>query len=228
MKLLTVDGIDVIVEKKRVKNLNLRITRGGVLCSVPMYVSYAEAEGFIRSRAEWIKKKCTEMGSVSSADNTVNEMKSGDRVILFGEEKEILFVPSEKSGADLIGDTVVIRAQRDSTPESRKEIFSELASMLLREKIEPMMSRWENVMGVEKIPWTVRKMKTRWGTCHVTERRIWFSVMLSEKRNALIEYVVVHELCHLFVSNHGEEFKALMTKYLPEWKELRRELNNRR
>lgn len=226
MKLLTVDGIDIAVEKKRVRNLNLRITKKGVYCSVPMYVSYKEAEEFIRTKIPWIRSKLKEMPS--DADIPECEYKTGDKVLLFGEEKRLLIVPGKKFSYDIVDDTVIMRIPADSTAEDRKNAFRLLSKELLGERIAPFMSAWGNIMGVGEIPYTVRTMKTRWGTCNVTKRRVWFSDMLAEKNDRLIEYVVVHELCHLFECNHGERFKALMTKYLPDWQERRKELNGRR
>lgn len=57
-----------------------------------------------------------------------------------------------------------------------------------------MMGRWEEEMGVKAAEWRVRKMKTKWGTCNVRDKRVWFSTELAKKPLRAVEYVVIHEL----------------------------------
>ena len=70
-------------------------------------------------------------------------------------------------------------------------------------------------------------MKTLWGVCHFSKRQITYARQLALKPRELVEYVVVHELTHLKVHNHGAAFKALMDARLPNWRSLRRRLNAR-
>ena len=68
-----------------------------------------------------------------------------------------------------------------------------------------------------------RCTRTRWGSCNPKTRRINFSTYLLLLPEWCIEHVVVHELCHLLVPNHGPRFYALMDRHFPRWKEARRE-----
>lgn len=68
-------------------------------------------------------------------------------------------------------------------------------------------------------------MKTRWGTCNTTQKRVWFNVQLAEKPKECLEYVILHELAHLKVSNHGMAFRAIMDKHMPQWQEVKKKLN---
>ena len=68
-------------------------------------------------------------------------------------------------------------------------------------------------------------MRTKWGTCNTREKRIWLSTKLAEKSPECIEYVVLHEICHLRYADHGPGFKAMLDAYMPDWKERRRRLN---
>ncbi|MFI3238474.1 MAG: M48 family metallopeptidase [Lachnospiraceae bacterium] len=71
----------------------------------------------------------------------------------------------------------------------------------------------------------VRRMRSRWGSCNVTDHVITFSTLLYEKDRIYKEYVAVHELCHLIHPNHSKDFYVLVAKFLPNWKKLRAELN---
>ena len=67
-------------------------------------------------------------------------------------------------------------------------------------------------------------MKTRWGTCNPTARRIWLNLELAKQPESCLEYLVVHELVHLRERTHGPRFVALMDRHLPQWRALRRQL----
>ena len=71
----------------------------------------------------------------------------------------------------------------------------------------------------------IRKMKTKWGTCNIEAKRIWLNLELAKKPLPCIEYIIVHEMVHLLERNHNEKFIAHLNNYLPEWKQLKNELN---
>lgn len=96
----------------------------------------------------------------------------------------------------------------------------------LKEIVPPMMNKWQRALRVRASAWTIKKMKTRWGTCTVDARRIWLNLELGKKPLRSIEYVLVHELAHLRVRRHNEEFTKLLDVHLPDWRERRAELQH--
>src|SRR5260370_28721111 len=72
----------------------------------------------------------------------------------------------------------------------------------------------------------VRRMKTRWGSCTPRTRRIRLNTELAKKSPELLEYVVVHEMVHLIERYHNDRFVGLMDRHLPNWRDLRKALNN--
>ncbi len=110
-------------------------------------------------------------------------------------------------------------AQLDvSTPALRKAAASRLDAIVM-----PMMERHSTDMGVAPSGISYRCSKSRWGSCNPRTRRITFSTYLLLLPEWCIEHVVVHELCHLLVADHGPRFYALMDRHFPRWKEARRE-----
>ncbi len=70
----------------------------------------------------------------------------------------------------------------------------------------------------------VRKMKTRWGVCNRRNNIITLNSELLKKDLEIIDYVIIHELCHFFEANHGKNFWALVKAACPNYKELKRKL----
>lgn len=86
---------------------------------------------------------------------------------------------------------------------------------------------WCARLGEAGVTWKLRAMKTLWGSCHFRKRHVTYNRELARAPRELVEYVVVHELTHLRVPNHGPAFYALMDERLPGWRALRRALNRR-
>ena len=94
----------------------------------------------------------------------------------------------------------------------------------MRSNVEKYVDRWEPVMGVHASAWTLRDMKTRWGSCSVDSGRIRLNKRLALYPEACLEYVIVHELCHLLEPSHNKRFKMLMGRFMPDWKERKKRL----
>jgi predicted metal-dependent hydrolase len=91
--------------------------------------------------------------------------------------------------------------------------------------VPPLMNKWQPILGVEAANWTIKKMKTKWGSCNTAARRIWLNLELVKKPVQCLEYIVVHELAHLLERYHNDKFLAMMNAFLPQWRSRRIELN---
>ena len=104
------------------------------------------------------------------------------------------------------------------TPEERAALVKTLTELI---------GAWAFKLLESGVTWTIRPRKSVWGTCHWRKRFIVFNLELARVSRELAEYVVVHELTHLQVADHGPRFQALMDARLPNWRTLRRRLNGR-
>lgn len=87
-----------------------------------------------------------------------------------------------------------------------------------------LVEKWQPIIGVKAGKLAYRNMKSRWGSCQPETGRICINTRLALYPPECLEYVVVHELCHLRERGHGPRFKALMDEYLPDWHRIRAEL----
>lgn len=93
--------------------------------------------------------------------------------------------------------------------------------------LERLNRAWCGRMGLERVEWRLRRMKSLWGSCHWREKKVVYNSDLARAPEELVEYVVVHELTHFFHHDHGPGFKAAMDARLPGWRSLRARLNRR-
>ena len=99
------------------------------------------------------------------------------------------------------------------------------AKRILQERLPTLLDRWVPVVGRRPERISLRKMKTRWGSCTPATASIRLNTDLAWLDPDLLEYVLVHELTHLYEHGHGPGFRARMDRYMPDWTERRRRLN---
>lgn len=87
------------------------------------------------------------------------------------------------------------------------------------ERFRKRIKHWSDTIGVKPKVVQVREMKSKWASCS-TAGRVSFAKDLLKKRPKFRDYVIVHELLHLQVPNHGKLFKSLMRAYVPQWEEV--------
>ena len=115
---------------------------------------------------------------------------------------------------------------RPETPhEKKQQILDEWYRSELKRIIPPIIDEWEKKIGVVTNEYGIKKMRTKWGTCNHTAKRIWLNLELAKKPLECIEYIVVHELIHLIEPSHNERFMTLLDHQMPKWKFFRDELN---
>lgn len=218
---MVLDGIEIKVDKKRIKNIYIRIKppAGDVVISAPLYMRDEDIYIFAESKLAWIKKHRRKYeGAVS------RRLVSGEKLYLWGREYALV-IKEGRGRAEVSGESIIIYAPQGSSFEQRQAELNSLYRRELSQKISELAPLWEQRTGLFTDEWRIRDMKTRWGSCNTVRKRIWLSLKLAEKPICCLEYVIVHELCHLLVPNHGADFKALMDRFYPDWKKVKKLLN---
>ena len=113
----------------------------------------------------------------------------------------------------------------NTSTEKREEIMTEWYRAELKKLIPPNIEKWEKITKIEVNDWQVKLMKTKWGSCNIEERKIWINLELIHKPIHCLEYIILHEMVHLKERHHNEKFQYYMDTYMPNWKQIRNELN---
>jgi predicted metal-dependent hydrolase len=110
--------------------------------------------------------------------------------------------------------------------EQREAVLLHWYREQLKALVPPLLEKWQPIVGVQARAWGIKKMKTKWGSCNTTAKRLWFNLELAKKPVLCLEYIVVHELVHLLERNHNERFTALMDGFMPNWRACRETLKS--
>ena len=224
---MNIDGLEIEVERKPIKNMHLSVypPDGRVHLSVPDYLTEGDARSYVISKWEWIEKQQADIEA--QARQTKREYVSGENHFFFGVRYRlaVIYTTSGANSIEVRGNTMTMRIRKGSTLERRAELMTEWYREQLKEYIGPLVERWAEKLEEQDITWQVKEMKTMWGSCGVKRRALLFNLELARVPKECIEYVVVHELTHLKVQNHNKLFEALLTQRLPGWRSLSTQLN---
>ena len=225
---LEIAGINIEITRKKVKNLNLRVypSKGRVALSCPRQTSQFIIEDFIKEKKVWIRKQLKK-GANRSEKKKLNYI-TGEYLPVWGKPRLLKVVNiGGKQRVELRdNDKVKLYVRGNSTSKKREKIVDEWYRVQLKLIIPQMISKWEPVMGVQVNEFGVKKMKTRWGTCNIRDKRIWLNLELAKLEPHCLEYIVVHEMVHLRERLHNKRFYTYMDQFLPEWKSTDKELKN--
>jgi predicted metal-dependent hydrolase len=120
---------------------------------------------------------------------------------------------------------LVLTVRHGTGEDKRRAIVDEWYRAQLKNAVQPLIAKWEWVIGVKVQRYFVQNMKTKWGSCNTESRSIRLNTELAKKPRECLEYIVVHEMVHLRTRRHDDHFMRLLDGYLPSWRHVRQILN---
>jgi predicted metal-dependent hydrolase len=224
---LEVSGIAVRVVRKNIKNLHLAVypPSGRVRVAAPYHLDDEAVRLAVVSRLAWIRRK--QEAFAAQQRQSAREIVTGESHYVQGRRYRLDVVATEGRPSVTLRDasTLELRTRPGASAATREQLLQRWYRRLLRPQVEELIAKWEAILGVHVSEWGIKRMKTRWGTCNDSARRIWINLELAKKSPSCLEYIVVHELVHLIERRHNDRFRDLMDRHLPQWRMYRDELN---
>jgi len=223
---LTVSGIPVDVIYKDIKNLHIGVypPNGRVRVAAPESLDDEVVRLAVVQRLRWIKTRRAQLQDAER--QSVREMVTGETHYVWGERLRLKVV--ERPGRALVevsGSRLRLLVPPGTPAADRYQVLENWHRAQLKARIPDLVAKWEPIVGRSVSGWTVRRMKTKWGSCNPNSGRISVNLELAKKHPGCLEYIIVHEMTHLRERKHGERFTELISDYLPGWQALRDELN---
>ena len=207
-----------IKRHKTTRALRLRIGSDGALCvTAPWYVPEFVIHSFVNSKADWIENHRTHL--------TPKRTGIPEKVCLFGKETlEIKIVEAHQKNPVIkkyekslrIGISPLTQNREKSVLDALQTFYKEEAECYFAERLP----HFAQMIGVQYQQYTVKNQSTRWGSCSALGN-INLNVRLIHEPKDVIDYVIVHELCHLKEMNHSAAFWRLVASVCPNYKILR-------
>jgi predicted metal-dependent hydrolase len=223
---LTVRGIDVDVVYKDIKNLHIGVypPMGRVRVAAPDRLDESQVRIAVIRRLPWIKKQREQLRS--AARQSERGMVTGESHYVWGVRRRLKVI--ERPGPTHIeseGTRLLLYVPAGSNSEQRRRVLDSWYRAQLRHELPALIAHWEQALDLSVPKWSIRRMKTKWGSCNRQSRHIWFNVELAKKHPDCLEYIVVHEMTHYLERNHGDRFTKLMDEHMPGWRNRQDMLN---
>ncbi len=226
-QIISIRDLPVQVLKRSVKNLHLSVLppSGRVRVTAPLKMTDEAIRMAVISRIPWIKKQ--QIKFKAQERQSIREYVSGETHYFMGKSYRFkLEMIDKKPDVFIKGKTqIVMQIAKESSVEKREELLTSWYQSQLRREVDKYVPKWEKKMKVKTAKIRIRHMKTRWGSCIQVNKTIWLNLELIKKPTTCIEYVLVHEFCHLKEKRHNDAFLNLMNKYMPKWRMYKDELN---
>jgi predicted metal-dependent hydrolase len=223
---LNVRGINVDVVYKDIKNLHVGVYPpvGRIRVAAPERLDEEHIRLAVIQRLPWIRRQRKQLQDATRQSS--REMVTGESHYVWGVRHRLAVV--ERPGRphlELEGERLLLHVPASTERAARLKLLHDWQRRELRAAIPALIERWEPTIGRAVPRWSIRRMKTKWGSCNRETGRIWFNLELAKKHPRCLEYVVIHEMTHLLERGHGERFTRLMDGFLPDWRSRRDELN---
>ena len=206
----------ILIYSNKAKYLRLQIKNKGKLEVVlPRGYQVTDAEKFLRQKSVWIKK------------HLVASARTEGNFYLLGHEIKVtqnydLFVKRHKIS---IKDHHLKIISPSGAIEDTVTIYNTWLRKLAKKSLVARVQIIADNLNFEIGRISIRGQKTRWGSCSKTGN-LSFNYNLLKFRKEVVDYVIIHELCHLKQMNHSEKFWKLVAGFSPNYKKLRKELRD--
>lgn len=208
VEIIRTDNKNLIITVKDADTLEVR---------APKNLSKEAIEGFVRDKKRWIEKKAGEKEKIK---NEFGDIYAYRQFLLFG--KRFRIVKSNVTEATILEDMFIV-PQKVTEISQLKEAMKKFVLEKAKNNLPAIMSQIGSKIGICPAGVRVKSLKSKWGSCD-SNKMITFNSRLIQLEPKLIEYVVIHELCHVVELNHSEKFWKTLEQFIPDWSERRSSL----
>jgi len=221
------DGFTVdVIKSKRRKTVALKVNAKGVFVYMPARLALHIAQDFVQQKTSWIKQKLQQQ---SQQIKPQRQFINGELFHYLGAEIELQLVPQNSVATITKTDQQLILAGRLNRL-SITGIRTALINWYKQQAKDYLTQRTEQLgkqIGLYANSITIKTYKARWGSCTI-HADINYNWQLIQAPPAIIDYVIIHELCHIKHHNHARPFWQLVEQHYPHHKTAQQWLKEHR
>lgn len=216
MQTIKCDGFTVrVVKSKRRKSMALKVNKDGASIHIPSLLPLYFAEKFVHNKSSWISSKLKQQAERITVEK---QFTDGEVFMLLGKSYTFqLHEAPTKPTITLNGDSIncharLNKATKTAISAAMTTWYKQQASHYLTARTHTLST--ETKLSAKSI--TVKTYRARWGSCTI-RGDIQFNWKLILAPPEVIDYVIIHELCHTKHHNHSKQFWQLVTHFRPDY-----------
>lgn len=210
--------------RRRTLGMRVRPDRS-VSVRVPLRTPLRDVRDFVSRRAEWVLKVWKRQG-----EKPVHQQQGyacGSMFLFQGQAYCLEFAEGGRCSLELRDDCLLLSSPETPSHETVRRMveswYRKQALLIFSERAVSCHALLQDE-GIPLPPITIRPMKTRWGSYSYRTGRITLNLNLIKAPPACLDYVIIHELCHIKVRHHGPDFWRMVARYRPAYLAERRQL----
>ncbi|CAI8911251.1 M48 family metallopeptidase [Methylocaldum szegediense] len=207
-----------IRHSKKAKHLRLVARPEGIELVVPSAVSETRALAFLHQHRDWAERKLSEMRSITAQLQPFQRLENGSTLPFQGREVPLLVREHAGRKPQVQYDGRFLVSVPAGSSENQQHLtlsaLFDWAKAWIREQAETIVQRHATRFRLYPRQIRVKRMRSRWGSCG-PRNDINLNWLLAFAPLSVLEYVVVHELCHIRHRNHSADFWKLVAQHLP-------------
>ncbi len=197
-----------------------------IVVKCPTSLSRDRIQQFLKRKYTWLNKQLRFFGRTNRSVRK-KEYVSGESFLYLGRQYKLMVKQADESKVMLTKGKIWVhigdhRHNGKTGQKLLEDWFKERAEIVLTKRFEEVCQTFQQV---KKPRLSLRPMKTRWGSCS-KKGAIALNLKLIQTSSHCIDYVIMHELCHLIVHNHSPKYYKLLTRMMPDWKSRRKRLES--
>ena len=220
--------IEYDLQRKRVKNINLRIKPDKTITvSANPRVPENRIEKFILEKQEFILRALEKYGKMQKSLPRPKQYIDGETIKVFGQDLTLKVFLSKKNYVETDGSFIklYVRSIDDLSLKKKvldKWLYNQVEETVIRicEKVYPLFKKYCGDFPTIKF----RKMTSRWGSCNFVRKILTFNYALIDAPIECVEYVIYHEFTHFIEANHSKKFYLALSNFMPDYKQKKKEL----
>lgn len=223
---LALGELDAEVVRKPIKHVHLSVypPDGRVRISAPDGMALDTIRLYAISKLGWIKSQQRKIRSQER--ETPREYLDRESHYVWGKRYLLKLVEVDAAPfVRLTHSRLELHMRPGSDVAKRQEVLDTWYREQIRQALPALLAHWQALMGVVASRLMVQQMRTKWGSCNPATALIRLNTDLAKKPPACLEYILVHELTHLFEPTHNARFQELMDGFMPHWRQIKDELN---
>ena len=215
-------GLRVEVVRSRRRTAALHIVGNELQVRVPNQVRDESIIEILQKKRPWIRRKVVQLKEVPVPQP--KEFVSGEAFPFLGQNFRLKVQEGHRAGVQLSEGYLLTTVRPAEVGEQRKQRIQQYLKSWYRsraeERLQEKVERYSKQIGVSPKGLRVREFKSKWGSCD-SRGTIAFNLNLIKAPHPIVDYVVIHELCHMIQPNHSKNFWKEVEKYDASYKEHR-------
>lgn len=214
--------ITYTVNKAVNTNMYITVQNGEVVVNAPWYFTANKIQQIVQEKKNWILSKMQEY------EENLQNMQS---VKIFGKNYDIQVKYQNIKMPELnlkenykIEIILPYKYKKVGNEQILKISIEKMYEQIAQNEIEILMEKARKMLGIAPEEYELANMKSILGKC--VNGKITINPELMKYKRDIIEYVIIHEFCHLKYKTHGKRFYEIIEKYIPEYKKIEREIEN--